>query len=128
MSAENRQAGGVTSLLAMAAAISFLLGYFICIIAGLWWPTNSSIILLLCIMGLLVGCFNITGREIMPYLVAAIALVLIGTQQPFTPLDDAWDGLGRRLNDIVHLMALFTAPAALIQAVRAGVSLAAPGD
>lgn len=100
----------------------------ISVIAGIWWPDNSGIIATLAVLGLVVGIFNITTREIIPYLVAAIALVLIGTAQPFTPLDDVWDGLGRRSNDIVGLMAIFTAPAAVIQAIRAGISLARPGD
>jgi len=46
----------------------------------------------------------------------------------FSPLNDVWDGMGTNLNDVVRMMANFTAPAAIVQAVRAGISLAKPGD
>lgn len=120
-------------LLGFAGAASFLIGYLICVFAGIWWPTNDGFVLALFIMGIIVGFLNITGREVIPYLVAAIALVLVGTVQiggngVFTPLDDIWGGMGENLNDIVLKMAQFTAPAAIIQAIRAGISLAKPGD
>ena len=119
---------GIAWLLSVAAAISFLTGYFIAIIAGIWWPDNEAILSILAIMGLLVGFFNITGREVVPYLVAAIALVLIGTAQPFEPLRTVNDGMVDNINDVVTLLAVFTAPAALVQAIRAGIAFASPGD
>ena len=126
--ADSGQAGGIRSLLAMAASISFMFGYIICVFAGVFWPDNDPIIILLFLMGLLVGFFNVTAKEIMPYLVAAIALILIGRADAFAPIEHAWFGLYDNLFDVVTLLAVFTAPAALIQALRAGVSLAAPGD
>ncbi|MBM3133590.1 MAG: hypothetical protein FJZ95_11260 [Chloroflexi bacterium] len=128
--AEKQQGGGMTQLLGFAGAGSFLIGYIICVIAGIWWPDNGGFALALFIMGLIVGFLNITGREVMPYLIAAIALVVVGTASPgvFSPLNDVWDGMGTNLNDVVRMMANFTAPAAIVQAVRAGISLAKPGD
>lgn len=115
-------------LLSIAAAVAFIAGYVISLIGGIWWPDNAGLIVTLVIMGLIVGFLNITGREIIPYLVAAIALVLVGNTDAFTPLNQVVDGLGERINDIVHMMAIFTAPAAVVQAVRAGMVLAKPGD
>ena len=119
---------GIAWLLALSASISFIAGYFIAVIAGIFWPDNEAILSILVIMGLLVGLFNITGREVLPYLVAAIALVLIGTAQPFDPLRTVNDGLVDNINDVVMLLAIFTAPGALIQAIRAGIFLTSPGD
>lgn len=119
---------GITWLLSVAAAISFLTGYLVAIIAGIWWPDNEAILSILAIMGLLVGFFNITGREVVPYLVAAIALVLIGTAQPFEPLRTVNGGMVDNINDVVTLLAVFTAPAALVQAIRGGISFSSPGD
>lgn len=119
---------GIAWLLSVAAAISFLTGYLIAIIAGIWWPDNEAILAILALMGLMVGLFNITGREVVPYLVAAIALVLIGTTQPFEPLRTVNDGMVDNINDVVTLLAVFTAPAALVQAIRAGVAFSSPGD
>lgn len=126
-----QEKGGLIVLLSLAAAISFIVGYVISVIGGIWWPGNDGILVALVVMGVLVGLFNITGREVVPYLVAAIALILIGTADPspFQPItDNVSEDLGMNLDDIVDLMAVFTAPAALIQAIRAGITLAKPGD
>jgi hypothetical protein len=120
--------GGIRGLLAIAAAVSFVVGYILAIVGGHTWPENTGIIAALAIMGIFVGLMNITAREIMPYLIASIALVLIGSAGVFLPLNKAMDGLGTDLTDIVKFLAIFTAPAATIVAVRAGISLAAPGD
>lgn len=114
-------------ILSIAAAVAFIAGYAISVIAGIWWPDVSGIILALVIMGLIVGLLNITGREIIPYLVAAIALLVVGNFGAFDALNGVRSGLGDRINNIVHLMALFTAPAAVIQAIKAGIVLARPG-
>ena len=119
-------ATGIQWVLSLVAAIVFLAGYILSVIAGIWAPDSSAIILTLVIMGLIVGLLNITGREIVPYLVAAIALLVVGNFGAFTPLNDVRTGLGDDINDIVRMMAIFTAPAAVIQAVRAGVVLASP--
>ncbi|MBI2165486.1 MAG: hypothetical protein HYU29_03670 [Chloroflexi bacterium] len=114
-------------LLSVAGAACFAAGYITAVIGGIWWPDNAGLIATLVIMGVIVGLLNITSREIMPYLVAAIALVLVGNTEAFTPLNQVAIGLGDRVNEIVRMMAIFTAPAAVIQAVRAGVVLAKPG-
>lgn len=116
----------IQRLLSIAAAVAFICGYIIAIITGIWWPDHDGLILTLVVLGMVVGLLNITGREIMPYLVAAIALVVVGSFEAFTPLNEVRSGLGNDLNDIVRLMAIFTAPAAVIQAIRAGVVLSAP--
>jgi hypothetical protein len=129
MAGESRRRGGLIQwVLGIGASLAFLGGYITSVVAGIWWPDHSSIIAALSVMGLVVGFLNITGREVLSYLVAAVALVLIGTTRPFTPLDDVVGGLGTNANDIVGLMAIFTAPAAVIQAVRAGIVLAGPGE
>jgi len=115
-------------MLSVAAAVAFIVGYVISVIGGIWWPDNGAIILVLVILGIVVGILNITGKEIMPYLVAAIALLIVGNFGAFTPLNQVVDKLGDGVNDIVRLMAIFTAPAAVIQAIRAGIVLAKPGE
>ena len=119
---------GINRLLSIAAAVSFFAGYVIAIVAGVLWPTNEPILIALLAMGLLVGFLNITSREIMPYLVAAIALIVIGTAHPFNSFDRVNHDLVVNINDVTTLLALFTAPAALVQAIRAGITLSAPGD
>jgi hypothetical protein len=128
---EENSAGWLERLEAPAniiGAAAFGCGYLIAIVAGIWFPENAALITVLVLLGLLVGLLNVTHKEVVPYLVAAIALVLIGSNQVFTPLNLVADGLGERVNLIVRMMAIFTAPAAVIQAIRAGVTLARPGQ
>jgi thiamine transporter ThiT len=113
-------------LLSIAAALAFIAGYILAIVTGLWWTDHSGLLLTLVVLGVVVGFLNVTGKEIMPYLVAAIALVVVGNFPTFTPLNEVRRGLGDDLNEIVRMMAIFTAPAAVIQAIRAGVVLSAP--
>ena len=114
--------------LSIVGAAAFFVGYVIAVITGLWFSDNGELILTLVLLGLVVGALNVTSAEVVPYLVAATALVLIGSNQVFTPLNLVADGLGERVNLIVRLMAVFTAPAAVIQAIRAGMILARPGE
>ena len=114
--------------LSVLGAFAFIVGYATAVVGGIWWPEHGVLIAILVVLGLVVGILNVTSREIVPYLVAAIALVLIGSTQVFTPLNIGADGLGERVNLVVRMMAIFTAPAAVIQAVRAGMVLARPGE
>ncbi len=119
---------GTQRALGVIGAAAFGAGYGLAVIAGLWFPDNGALIATLVIVGLLVGLMNLTSREIVPYLVAALALILIGNTQAFTALNLTIDGLGEKLNGIVRMMAIFTAPAAVVQALRAGMLLARPGE
>ena len=123
------------SVTVVLGAIAFFAGMLLAIIAGGVSRDNGTIVLVLVILGIIVGLFNITSREMIPFLVAAIALVLVGsavhsegTFGPFSPLDDVIDGLGRVLNGMVDYIAVFMTPAAIITAIRVVWSLAQPGD
>jgi hypothetical protein len=115
-------------LLSVVALVVFIAGYVIAVITGIWWPDHSGLIATLVLLGLVVGFLNITGREIIPYLVAAIALVVVGNFEAFESLNLAMSGLGDKVNDIVAMLAIFTAPAAVVQAIKAGVVLARPHE
>jgi cell division protein FtsW (lipid II flippase) len=115
-------------LLSVVAMVAFIAGYVLSIIFGVVDPDNGPVILILVILGVIVGILNITGKEIIPYLIAAIALIIVGNLDAFEPLNQVWGGLGDGINDIVGLMATFSAPAAVIQAIRAGVALARPSE
>ena len=123
--------GGMAILLGMLA---FIAGMIICFVGG-WVRDNAGLALALVIMGIIVGLLNITGKEVLPFLVAAIALVVVGygasaEHGPFNALMNAssLEGFARVLNSIVGYLAVFMIPAAVINAVRAVWSLAQPGD
>jgi hypothetical protein len=117
------------SMIGIIGAIAFFAGMLLAIIGGGVSRNNGTIVLILVIMGIIIGLFNITGREMIPFLVAAIALVVVGIAvTPFAPLDKVIDGLGRVLNGMVAYIAVLMTPAAIINAVRVVWSLAQPGD
>lgn len=117
-------AAGVTRLL---GAGSFGAGFILAVLAGWLWPETGELSATLVLLGLVVGLLNITGREVIPFLVAAIALVVIGQGDVFRALNNFVNGLGTDVDNIVDKIALFAAPAALVNAVRAAVALARPG-
>ncbi|MBM4444975.1 MAG: hypothetical protein FJ020_06705 [Chloroflexi bacterium] len=121
----SRTQGG---LIVALGAIAFLAGMLLAIIAGGVERDNGSILLALVILGIIVGLFNITSREMIPFLVAAVALVVVGNTGRFDSLDKVIDGMGEVLNGMVDYIAVFMTPAAIITAIRVVWSLARPGD
>ena len=98
---------------------AFIVGVVIALIAGL--ITDIPVIgpyvpLILVVLGLVVGFLNVSDKETDKFLLAAIALVLVGAisadlgQIPF---------VGNYLGSIVSQIAVFVAPAALVVAIKA---------
>jgi len=56
---------------------AFVIGILLAVLAGFWTIPGLAIILV--ILGLIVGFLNITATEVESYLVAVIALLVIGT-------------------------------------------------
>jgi len=124
---EKPQTKPVSKIVLVLTAVAFFAGMILAIIAGIITRESGAIVLTLVIMGIIVGLFNISAREMVPFLVAAVALIVAGTNI-FDPLNDVWDGLGRSLNSITHYIAVFMTPAAIINAMRMVWHLARPGD
>lgn len=82
---------------------------------------ESSISLLLVVLGVVVGLTTITEKETTPFLVASIALVVAGSAG-FSAIAIA--NIGAILDSIVSFIAIFVAPAAVITAVKAVYALA----
>jgi hypothetical protein len=92
---------------------AFFAGLIVAILVGVFSSTPTpgfaaSIVLL--IIGLIIGLINITEKEIVPFLVASIALIVLGTANviPFE-----W------INRIIAAIIVLVVPAALIGALRA---------
>ncbi len=101
---------------------AFIVGVLIAIIAGLVpaWQT-ATVIWILVILGLIVGLLNITTKETVEFLVATIALVVIGTagtQAIFQTF------LGNIVPQILGNIVAFVAPAGLIVALKSVYALA----
>ena len=100
-------------LVAILGNWSFIIGIALAVVMGLFsssTPTN-----LLLILGTIVGLLNVTEKEIIPFLVATVALMVSGLVSPSLPMM-----LGSILNNIV----VFVVPAAVIASVKAIYALA----
>jgi hypothetical protein len=105
--------------------MAFVAGLLTALVAGIIAPASGAVILALVILGIIVGIFNITIRDTVPLLVAAVALVVVGTAG-FAPLDQLIPGLGTNINEIVNYLARLMAPAALIAAIRTLINVGFP--
>jgi hypothetical protein len=112
----------------IVGGLAFLVGFILAIIGGIISSDNGGIVLALIIVGLLVAVLNIPGKEVMPVMVAAIALIVAGAANVFEPLNNLLSGLGDSFNGIVNYIAVFMVPVAIISAIRAVFALARPGD
>ncbi len=107
---------------------AFLAGAILAVLAGLlgsmlaaWAPW---IVLLLVLLGLVVGFLNVSDKETGQFLLAAIALLAVGSVSSLVVIDVAIAPLGSILQSIVRHLAVFVAPAALIVALKAVYNLA----
>ena len=127
MAEKAKQADTMKKLAGMIGLLAFLGGMILAVVGGIGYRDYSSITLALVILGILVGLLNITGKEVLPLLIAAIALIVVGLTKGFAPLDDIGGEAGTKLNVIVAYIAIFITPAAIISAIRAVWALARPG-
>jgi hypothetical protein len=123
-------AKGKRSILSMVGFWAFIVGLVIAIVVGILAALGMAtvimpaIIIVLIILGLIVGFLNITAKEIVLFLVATIALIVVGGV--FAPLRTF--GIGAILDDILALVATLMAPAAVVAAIKALWAVGTPGD
>ena len=103
----------------------FAVGLLLALVGGIVAPANGTIILVLVVLGIFIGAFNIITREMLALLVATVALIVVGTIG-FDPLNELIRDLGTAINEIVYYLARLMAPAAVIAAVRTLVRVGFP--
>ena len=103
---------------------AFIIGLILAVVAGYLWPSNTTIIIVLLILGIIIGILNITAKETMLFLIAVIALVVVGNV--FAPLKVL--SLGIILGNILSYIAILVSPAAIIAAIKALWAVGRPGD
>ncbi len=103
---------------------AFILGVVIAIVAGLASGALDAasagyVTLALVVLGLIVGFLNVGDKQVNDFLIAAIAVVLLGTANlAVIPV------VGMYLALMVLNVAAFVAPAALVVALKAVYNLA----
>lgn len=103
---------------------AFLIGILLAVLAGFWVIPGLAIILV--ILGLIVGFLNITAAEVETYLVAVIALLVIGTAG-LQALSSAGElsGAVQVVQTMLRNFISFVAASGLIVAIRVALSLGA---
>lgn len=119
--------GGETLAHESIGAYSFLIGVIIAVIAGIAGSAIAvyagAIGLILVILGLIVGFLNITDKETMPFLVAAVALMVAGSANLMI-INTVIPMLGTVLQAILANIVVFIAPAAIIVGLKAIIAMA----
>lgn len=109
---------------------AFLVGVLLAFVLALFSTklgneTTSALLLLLIVLGIIVGFLNITSKEMTEFLIAAIALIVMGSiSTAFVVVDNYVAGLGTILDAVLSYIAIFVAPAALIVSIKAIIELA----
>jgi hypothetical protein len=76
--------------------------------------------LILLILGIVVGLISITAKEVTPFLIAAIALIVASISNVWSPLQNGTlDLLYYWATEILSFIVAFAAPAAVIIAIKA---------
>jgi hypothetical protein len=123
-------AKGRSNILSMVGFWAFIAGLVIAVVVGILAALGivgaavmPAIIIVLIILGLVVGFLNITAKEILLFLVATIALIVVGGV--FAPLSVF--SIGAMLDAILALVATLMAPAAVVAAIKALWAVGRPG-
>ena len=104
---------------------AFIVGVIIAILAGLVSSVvkqyEGVIVLVLVILGLVVGFLNVTEKEMTPFLVATVALIVTGTASNSLTVIPT---IGLYLEAVVKNIAVFVTPGALVVSLKAVNALA----
>jgi hypothetical protein len=85
---------------------------------------NGYITLVLLILGIIVGLVSITVKEVTPFLVATIALIVASIANVWEPLATIHSLLAYWAEGILNYIVAFAAPAAVIIAIKAILAMA----
>ena len=118
---------GKDDMMQKVGSWAFIVGLVIAVLSGVVIkdPAMTSwLVLVLGVLGLIVGFLNVTGKESTPFLVAAIALVVSATGFAEVLSTIPASQLTAVVQVVLHNIAVFVAPAAVLVALRAIYALA----
>jgi hypothetical protein len=98
---------------------AFVIGMVLAIILSIFFATNTPqwAVVTLAVLGIVVGLFNVTDKEVQNFLIASLAFLISfqALSTVFTTLTLGWEAVGA----FFRLVTTFIAPAAAIVAVIA---------
>ncbi|MGB9914983.1 MAG: hypothetical protein ACPLIG_03360 [Candidatus Bathyarchaeales archaeon] len=105
---------------AIAVVMGLVMGY-IAWSEGSWdavATVNGWVLLVSVVLGIIVGLTTITANEVMPFLVATIALAVAASANVWEPLRAVHDLLYFWVTGILNYIIAFAAPAAVLIAIK----------
>ncbi len=86
--------------------------------------TNGWVTLIMLILGVIIGLTSITEKEVTPFLIITIALIVASLANVWSPLSNIHELLYYWATAILNYIVAFAAPAAVITAIRALLPMA----
>ncbi len=117
------------AFVAIAIIMGLAVGYM-AYSADLHWSdagvadANGWITLILLILGIIVGITSITAKEVTPFLIATIALIVASISNVWYPLGRIHEILYYWATAILNYIVAFAAPAAVIIAIKSVMAMA----
>lgn len=94
---------------------AFILGLVLAILAGFVTMPDQTIVLVLAVLGIIVGILNVSDKEVVPFLVAALTFMLAASS-----LGIVFSAVGvTQLNTVMNYIGVFVAPAGAVVAIKA---------
>ncbi len=97
--------------------------------APMWWASNVSVnsgyvLLVMLILGIIIGLTTITAKEVTPFLIATIALVVVSAANVWAGLWYIHPLLFFWASAILSYIVAFAAPAAVLISIKAVLAMA----
>lgn len=113
-----------TAFVLIAIVMGFSVGYMAYVNDSNYADTNAYVTLIMLILGIIIGLISITSKEITPFLIATIALVVASSTDVWAPLIRIHELLYLWASLILNYIVAFVAPVAVINAVKAVFAMA----
>jgi hypothetical protein len=86
--------------------------------------TNGWVMLIMLILGIIIGLTSISTKEVTPFLIATIALIVASAANVWNPLSNVHELLYYWATAILNYIVAFAAPAAVIIAIKSVLAMA----
>jgi len=113
-----------TAFIIIAIVMGLVVGYMVYNNDSSANDVNAYVTLTLLILGVIVGLISITVKEVVPFLVATIALIVAATANVWSPLETIHPLLYDWAFYILSYIVAFAAPAAVINGIKAVMAMA----
>ena len=116
------------AFIAIAIIMGLAVGYM-AYDAGSWYDPNVAdingwVTLIMLILGIIIGITSITAKEVTPFLIATIALIVATVANVWSPLSNIHELLYYWATAILNYIVAFAAPAAVIIAIKSVFAMA----